>query len=169
VGLQHLYNMHMLIMGILTWGVALYGFKVAFSGAPLVALVRATPPPVLQQAAQVLTSDEDLEDEDASAFLRHFYYLSLGVLAMLGLELSLAAYFAWNEPKFILPWLVAGKNLVVILVGWQWKQQHPESQLFAAVSSTPSWLMLLDRASHLVTGVIFVMLFLKLNRVWPGP
>lgn len=143
----------MLLTSFSLWWLAIYSFRVALWGNPVILYVANTSPALLA-AAETAANDEDAATDETAQFMRGFSLRMIVGFAMLVLELALWVRFFWLD---VLPWLAMAllvRGVVMLAIGSLGTTGlGREGKLFPALLALPSWLLRLDRIDALVRGL----------------
>ncbi len=155
----------MLLTSFSLWWLAIYALRVALWGNPVILYLTNTSPALLA-AAEAATDDEDEVTDETAQFMRGFAMRMILGLAMLVLEFALWIRFFWLD---ILPWLAMAllvRGVAMLAVGSLGTSGlGREGKLFPVLLAFPRWLLQVDRANALITGLgaLVFLVFLVLG------
>ena len=154
----------MLMLSICVWIVLVYSIKVSISGNPAYYLVKQTPALILNEAASCLESEMVPDNENIYSFIKMFFRLTAFACILFVLEIGVAIYFIYSDPKLSVPWFILIKNLLMLALGHSLHHKDEEN-VFESVRRLPKWAMRWERISYVATSVCFLYLLLLVNNL----
>ena len=154
----------MLLLSISIWVIVVYSTKVFAMGNPACLLVKEVPVYMLNQAKDCLESEIMPDDEMVYLFIKKFFRLTALACLLFIIEFVVILYFIYEQPNFVIPWLILIKNVFMLFVGFKLRQNSSEN-IFEAIQQIPQWAMLWERISYLISAICFLFFFLQVNNL----
>jgi hypothetical protein len=157
--------MSLLVLNVVVWGIAVYSFKVAFSGRMSLRLLATTPQSTVQLAADFFQSDQTLSDasDDVHLFLSRLAQVRLFSLSIVLIEYSVCAYFLNINPQDPVAWFIVTKNLLIVVMLIRTRNETMDLDPIQSLIQTPGWVKRWERIMHLFTGLCLLVQFTRMN------
>lgn len=157
----------MLLVSIGLWIVVVYGTRVAVAGNPVHEHLARCDPGLLKRCEPVVAGMRPAADADELYVVRRFYRLFMLGLFMFVLELVLLIGLWWSR---VMPALCVGlllKNALAVVISIAVSRTYYVGERpLQGMLSLPSWVVVSDRVSSLISAVGFLPLFLCINDLW---
>ncbi len=153
-----------LAISFVTWGVALFSFKIAFTGNPVYRLLFGTPLPVLKQAAACMNPEDpqQAEDDQIVEFLQRFSRITLITAFFFFAEIVLALIYVGVDQRNPFAWFLIGKTIISFIVELRLLKSSDRNPI-NAILGLPAWAIRWDRISRFVSALCLCALLFYLH------
>ncbi|MEA2012338.1 MAG: hypothetical protein U9O87_04530 [Verrucomicrobiota bacterium] len=148
---------------MIVWAVIVFSALITVKGNPIYTLIEELPDDAIDLLADYMNHPPDEFPEELRAKFMQLGRYAIGQILLFLVEMLTAAYLL--DKFFILAITIIIKDLVLILVSF-YTMKYPKvssEKIFNPLKTLPAWLISLDRFSYLLSSLIFIYIFFKMN------